>query len=224
MKKLIQILLFLFILNITYLSAQTYDFNYLISYSVESLPNCKGESAIYINAKNDGYYLKLVKFSDNLKALIIDSSSNKVHYFTVNETKEKNEILFGFQYDYSGDFKKSIWYHNPKSVLSITDNTNEDVNNIELQVYKNHKKKKIESNFSLDVKKSENFFSAFKYCCIHPHQFKNEQNPENILVIKATETTKKGKLINYELKTLKKVNFQLVVPIESEMKSNNPLH
>lgn len=211
-------LLFLLILNITFLKAQTYDFNYLISYSITSLPNCKAETSMYVNTKNDHYYLLLIRKQDNsLISKVMDYESDNVHYFTVNETKKNNEVFFEFQYDYSINLKNSMWFHKSKSVFFITNSSayREDGDkNLELQVYKNSKKKKRKSIFSLDVKKSENFFPAFKYCYIHPHEFKNEQNPENILVTKAKETTEKGQLINYELKTLKEVNFQLVVPKE----------
>jgi|GEM_PF-2587907 len=220
-------LLFLFILNISFLNAQTYNFNYLISYSIESLPDCHSESVMYVNTKNDNYYIVLKKSQDILTAKLTDYQSKKIHYFTVKETKHKREVLFDFQYDYSTDsnyLNPSKVFKNEYSFTKDSVSLDSDVGNLELQVYKNSKRKKLERKFSVEVKKSENLFSAFEYCCIHPHQFNQLEKPKSLLVIKATETTKKGQLINYELKILKKVNFQLVVPKESEMKSNNSLH
>jgi len=210
-------LLFLFVLNVTFFSAQTYDFDYLISYSFESVPSCKGEIAMYVSTKNENYELRLTKRDGVMRARLIDYQYRKSHYFIVNETWQKAEVLFDFKYDYSTDtnyFNPSKGFKNEYSLAKDYVILDSGVENLELRIYKNSRKKKIESKFSIEFKKSENLFSAFQHCCIHPHKFTNEENLKNILVTKATETTKKGQLINYELKTLKEVNFQLIVPKE----------
>ena len=201
----------------TFLKAQTYEFNYLISYSIESLPSCKDESVMYVSTKNENYYLSLTKRDGVLRAKLIDYQYKRSHYFMVNQTWQKGEVLFDFKYDYStapNYFNPSKGFKNEYSLTKDSIILDSDVENLKLQIYKNSRRKKLESKFSIEFKKSENLFSAFQHCCTHPHKFTNEENLKNILVTKATETTKKGQLINYELKTLKEVNFKLIVPQE----------
>jgi len=208
MKNIILIFLF----NIAFVQAQTYDFDYFVKYATES-SDCKGETAMYVSSKNDQYYLMFLKQENGLTAKLTDYQTGRSHYFTVGETAQKGgKVLYDFKYDFSGDSN----FLNPaefsKNVYSLRqDSANA---NLELQIYKNSRRKKLESKFSIEVIKSDNLFSAFEYCCVHPHRFVQEEKPKNLLVTKATETTKKGQLINYELKTLKEVNFKLIVPQE----------
>lgn len=101
-------LVFLFVLNIGFLSAQTYDFDYLISYSIDSLPSCKGESVMYVSTKNDNYYLSLKKSQNVVTAALLDYQSKKAHSFKVKEINQKGEVLFDFQYKYTIDIRHLI--------------------------------------------------------------------------------------------------------------------
>ena len=182
---------------------------------------------MYVSTKNDSYYLRLSKSQDVVTARLTDYQSKKIHYFAVKETKQKDEVLLDFQYDYTIDVRNSNFMRFLKNEYSLSQDSlgvDSDLESVTMQVYKNSRRKKKEGRFSLDVKKSDNLFSAFEFCCVHPHQFLQNEKPKNWLVTKATETTKKGQLIDYKLKTLKEVSFQLIVPEESKIKYKNSLY
>ena len=97
-----------FIFIIILLSAQTYDFNKEVIYTFEN-GNRKSESIIYVNTKNDTYYLKILKNEEKSFAKLYDFKKNRIHHYDLIEIKGRND-KFDLKYISSKKYYSQINY------------------------------------------------------------------------------------------------------------------
>ncbi len=103
MKKLA---VFVFLNVTTFLSAQSYGFDFLAKYSFQNNLMQTEDSVWYFNSDDFSYYLKLIKLEDGMTSTLFDIRNDLAHRFKVIESNNKDDIQFSFIYEYSYSIKK----------------------------------------------------------------------------------------------------------------------
>jgi hypothetical protein len=84
---------------------------------------------------------------------------------------------------------------------------------MELNVYKNAKKRSSEMNVQFEYKEMPlNLFFAYKVCCLHP--FESHENlffNKNCLITKGSEIAPSGNIVEHKLIDYKEINLELTV-------------
>ena len=165
-------------------NAQKFSFDYVLKYEKENIrTKKKSESVNYFNTHDYNYRLRLLRVDDKLVAELYDIKKNNTHNFDVIEQTKDNEIFFSFNY-----ISTTKSYHLSLIDKSYFEFTNGDFGEVDLTIFKNRNKKKVECSYHLEMSNSEkNLFPAFRATQIHPYN--NTQNlvyPENIVVERAT--------------------------------------
>jgi hypothetical protein len=212
MKK---ILLLLFILNLNLLKAQTFTFDSFACYSnkIVSLGTVR-ENSCFINSNNNSYFLFLYNEKGNLEANLYDIKNLKSHHFKVEEKKVNGQSKFNFIFQFT---KKHESLKNPNFADYVFDvkeiESAEEVKKMELNVYKNAKKRSSEMNVQFEYKEMPlNLFFAYKVCCLHP--FESHENlffNKNCLITKGSEIALSGNKVEHKLIDYKEINLELTV-------------
>jgi hypothetical protein len=213
MKK---ILLLLFILNLNLLKAQTFTFDSFACYSneIKALGKIR-ENSCFINSNNNSYFLFLYSEKGNLEANLYNIKKLKSHHFKVEEKKVNGQSKFNFIFQFTKKHESlknsnfADYVFDAKEIAST-----EVVKKMELNVYKNAKKRRSEMNVQFEYKEMPlNLFLAYKVCCLHPFEFdENLFLNKNCLVTKASEIALSGNKVEHKLIDYKEVNLELTIP------------
>jgi len=213
MKK---ILLLLFILNFNLLRAQTFTFDSFACYSnkIVSLGTVR-ENSCFINSNNNSYFLFLYNEKGNLEANLYDIKNLKSHHFKVEEKKVNGQSKFNFIFQNTKNQNSFLYSNFANYVFDIKEiDTNRQIKKMELNVYKNAKKRRSEMNVQFEYEEVPlNLFFAYKVCCLHPFEFnKNLNLDKNYLVTKGSEIAPSGNKVKHKLIDYKEVNIELTIP------------
>lgn len=211
MKKIL--ILFLLITNFT-VKAQKFEFTTLTVYST-TFKNGVGNDLIYTSNSDNSFYLSILKTPNIILAYLYDLKHLKKHTFSVEETVTNGVTFYNFNYEES----KPITYYNKKSrqhyIYDFTTiETNDSIEKVHIDVYKNAKRKKSMMTYEIDVQKNKsNLFHAFRISCIHPFEFEERfMYDKKGIVIKAKGKTLNGTPIEHQLLEHKEIVFELTVP------------
>jgi hypothetical protein len=207
--------LMLFLLFISNIQAQKFEFDLLTKYQ-SMMKNYIHESVIYSNSKNEKYFLYVDGNTESKNAILYDFANMISHNFKVKESKIQNEMFFEFEYLNS----KNINLENKFGEFELEYKSigNDSLKKeIKIDIY--DKTKKLRESYVLRVKKSKtNLFPLFRFSCLHPLEFNQNINlPENIMVENAIGTTLSGKTIEHKLLYNKELKFEIEIP-----KNTNP--
>lgn len=211
MKK---ILLLLFILNFNLSKAQTFTFDSFACYSVET--KCAtSENSCFINSKNNKYCLYLYNLKGNLEGNIYDLKNLKSHHYKVEEKKINGQSKFNFIFQFTKKHETLQHPYYENYVFDVKEiDTNKHVKKMELNVFRNSKKRKSKMNVQLEYEEMpSDLFLAYKVCCLHPFEFdENLVLNKNCLVTKGSEIAPSGNKIEHKLIDYKEINLELTVP------------
>nr|WP_298659864.1 hypothetical protein [uncultured Flavobacterium sp.] len=215
--KIFLYLIPLLLMNLT-VQAQKYEFDLLTKYNSKIHNNVR-ESLVYSNSKNMNYFIYVNNDSLNKQAKLYDLKKMTSHNFRLIESKTENNLFFEFVYINSETINVENSY--PSSELEVKIINNDSINNeIQVDVFKNNKRKKAEMSFVLKGKKNDtNLFPLFRFSCLHPFEFNQNLNlSEKIIVESAKGITLSGESIEYNLVYFEVVKFEILIPI---YKKNN---
>ena len=196
------------------INAQVYEFDSMTIYSSKFEQN-ESKKMIYINSKNDSYYLQLFFYSDLNEAKLYDIKNRKIHYFGVNEVKTKDGISISFDYQRTSNLSSNGENSLTKYIYDFdTFEINNKSKKVNLIVYKNSKRKKIILNIELELNENDsNLFHAYRISCIHPYESVTKFNlNENYIVTSAKVNTLSKNKIEHKLLEYKQVNFAIQIP------------
>lgn len=209
-------LLFLLISVFTFLNAQTYSFDKLITTEL------KGKTGILIssdqrlvNSENDSFYLK---FSTENQVELWDLNQNKFHVF--NYSKGKNEMVF-FNYLYSCDGFKI-----EKEDINDWDFRVEKISDSEFILGKYKSKKSKNPTFSTRIILEESEKSQMNYLG-HIKPFYDKEllkimDPSKNYTIKKMTFYPNGKEAKtFELVSINDNNFEIKLPENLNYKCRN---
>jgi hypothetical protein len=213
MKKII---LLLFILNFNLLKAQTFTFDSFACYSnnIVSIGTVR-ENSCFINSNNINYFLFLYNEKGNLEANLYDIKNLKSHHFKVEEKKVNGQSKFNFIFQFT---KKHESLKNSNFANYVFDfkkiESADEVKQMELNVYKNAKKRRSEMNVQFEYKEMPlNLFFTYKVCCLHPFEFdENLLLNKNCLVTKGSEIAPSGNKVEHKLIDYKEISLELTIP------------
>ena len=201
-------------MNFSLLEAQTFTFDSFACYSIET--KCTTyENSCFINSRNDKYFLLLFNVKGNLAATLYDSKNLKSHYYKVEEKKINGKSKFNFIFQYSNKHQTLQHPYFDNYMFDIKEiDSKEEVKKMELNVYRNSKKRKSKMNVEFEyIKMPMNLFFAYKVCCLHPFEFdENLFLNKNCLVTKGKEISVSGNNIKHKLIDYKEVDLELIVP------------
>lgn len=196
-----------FIFIIILLSAQTYDFNKEVIYIFEN-GNRKSESIIYVNTKNDTYYLKIFRNEEKSFARLYDFKKNRIHHYDLIEIKGRND-KFDLKYIDSERYYDHLGMNYNSYGYEFLENSGKNL----LNIYQTKKKKKIYKNFEFETEENEeNLFPAFRISCLHPFEYNNQLTFNKNVVVKKSKITYKENTCDCNLKKIENINFTLNIP------------
>lgn len=158
MAKISTLFLFLFF-SIGF--GQSYHFDFLAKYKAKNSKNKFSTSHVtYTNTNDFSYCLYLHKSTEDFTADLFDYGRNEIHHFSVEETKENDEIQFTFSYLKSTKIRFTKHFKNYRCEFSKV--SEDSPLKISLNVYQSKKAKNpiLEQDITL-INSDKNLFPVF---------------------------------------------------------------
>jgi len=193
------------------LFGQNLKFDIMVKYSKTYKDNTY-ESSSYAISSNDKYMMRIINQHDGKVAKIFDLISLKCYSYKLIESKsDNNEITYIFEYINTFPYERTPINISAKDFEFESLSTSDNIEKVNMKLYKNKSRKKIKDSLELTILKSEiNLFPVFRFSCLHTLEHLIDLN-----YIKAglvTNCISKDNSTKYTLLAFEEVNLEIRLP------------
>ncbi len=190
--------------------AQTYQFDFLTKYRITG-SDIISEKVSYQNTDDFSYFLNLFKDVNDFTAVLYDRKSKIIHFFSVVESKEGQEIQFQFTYDYS----KNTYYSEPTNSRVEISEISESPKIISLKTYTSRRAKKPVSECIMSLRKAnKNLIQLYRSDAVLWNSGTEGISEIGNYIVAVSREKYRNTSFSTILQEYKNVNFQITLPKE----------